>query len=257
MKSIDVLRLLPFFLGLQVFVLCAHGQGNVSRYSPAVKTLSPEVRSNILVKTGGLIHTPYTGKVIGVINMQNKISRSIIEGVVNDVRTFTHFPLQIVDMANGDPIKNAESFLRQSTNQFGLVVVIYDAPCSSMTQVAPESRWGLLNVASLHDPKLSPETMSMRTQKQFWRVLCCMIGIGYSQNKASVLQPISCVEQLDLISGKMITQESLQPFFTQAALFGFQRPRLTTYKKACEEGWAPMPTNQFQRSILEEVKKHK
>ena len=113
MKSINVCHVLLVVLSLQVFALCAYGQANVLRQSPVVKTLSPEMRSNILVKTGGLIHTPYIGKTIGVINMQNKISRSIIEEVVNDMRTFTRFSFQIVDIAKGDPIQNAEGLLQQ------------------------------------------------------------------------------------------------------------------------------------------------
>jgi hypothetical protein len=35
---------------------------------------------------------------------------------------------------------------------------------------------------------------------------------------------------------------------------GIKPARMTTYRKACEEGWAPMPTNSVQKAIWDEVK---
>ena len=35
---------------------------------------------------------------------------------------------------------------------------------------------------------------------------------------------------------------------------GFAPYRRTTYKRACKEGWAPAPTNDFQRAVWEKIK---
>ena len=41
----------------------------------------------------------------------------------------------------------------------------------------------------------------------------------------------------------------------RAEKLGIKPARMTTYRKAVEEGWAPAPTNDFQKAIWEEAKK--
>ena len=38
---------------------------------------------------------------------------------------------------------------------------------------------------------------------------------------------------------------------------GVKPARRTTYKRACQEGWAPAPTNAYQKAIWEQVKADK
>ena len=41
------------------------------------------------------------------------------------------------------------------------------------------------------------------------------------------------------------------------AKYGAGRSRRYTYRQACIEGWAPAPTNDYQRAIFEAVKTNK
>ena len=36
---------------------------------------------------------------------------------------------------------------------------------------------------------------------------------------------------------------------------GVTKSKMTTYLKACQEGWAPAPTNDYQKAIWEETRK--
>ena len=38
---------------------------------------------------------------------------------------------------------------------------------------------------------------------------------------------------------------------------GFKPRRRLTYRRACQEGWAPAPTNEFQKAVWEQVKADK
>ena len=51
-----------------------------------------------------------------------------------------------------------------------------------------------------------------------------------------------------------MSPEPFNKIMTHAQKLGMQPQRMTTYRKAVEEGWAPAPTNDLQRTVWEEVK---
>lgn len=55
------------------------------------------------------------------------------------------------------------------------------------------------------------------------------------------------------VDGKF-TPQSMGAVLSNAKEKGIAQVRRTTYRKACEEGWAPAPTNEFQKAIWEKVK---
>jgi len=38
---------------------------------------------------------------------------------------------------------------------------------------------------------------------------------------------------------------------------GMAAPKLVPYLKACQEGWAPVPTNDYQKAVWERVRSEK
>jgi len=222
---------------------------------PAVNTMTPEARSNLFVKTGGMLRTPSLGATIGIVNVQSRIPLSTISRKVDEMKSLLRLPFLIIEEPSVDVVKLSEGVLK-GTN-VAVVVAVYDAPGKPSILIAPDARWVLVNVSELNAEGVAKEIQEARLGKQLWRGLCGVLGVGYAMTPDSLLQPIKKMEDLDKISSKAPGMDSWGEIFNQAARMGIQRTKLTTYKKACEEGWAPMPTNAIQKAIWEEVKSKK
>ncbi len=55
------------------------------------------------------------------------------------------------------------------------------------------------------------------------------------------------------INGDKFGPQVMGTALSQAKAMGIGQVRRTTYKKACEEGWAPPPTDEFQKAVAEKV----
>lgn len=226
-----------------------------SQSEPNIKALTPAAKSNIMVKVGGLIRTPNKGASICIVNVQKKIPLSTISLKVEEMKSVLHLPFLIVEEPDVDVVKLTEGVLK-GTN-VAVVVAVYDAPSQPDILIAPDARWALVNVARLDSGKADREIQESRFGKQLWRGLSGVLGVGYLNNSDSLLHPIKKLEDLDGITNKTPSMDLCNEFIVQATRFGAQRSQTTTYRKACEEGWAPMPTNSFQKAIWEEVKSKK
>ena len=71
------------------------------------------------------------------------------------------------------------------------------------------------------------------------------------------MQPVGSPLELDTVEWQVIHPMALQQMNKFLKKYGAKRGRRTTYLKACEEGWAPAPTNDYQRAIFEAVKTNK
>ena len=101
------------------------------------------------------------------------------------------------------------------------------------------------------------EEANIRLVKECWRGIGFITGAGYSQTDAGVMQPVGSPLELDAVEWQVIHPMSFQQMNKFFKKYGAKRGRRTTYLKACEEGWAPTPTNDYQRAIFEAVKTNK
>ena len=69
--------------------------------------------------------------------------------------------------------------------------------------------------------------------------------------------PIKSVQDLDVIQVERPCPEPFNKMIDGAKTFGIEPIRMATYRIACEEGWAPAPTNDVQKAIWEKVKADK
>ena len=101
------------------------------------------------------------------------------------------------------------------------------------------------------------EEANIRLVKECWRGIGFITGAGYSQTDAGVMQPVGSPLELDTVEWQVIHPMALQQMNKFFKKYGAKRGRRTTYLIACEEGWAPTPTNDYQRAIFESVKTNK
>jgi hypothetical protein len=137
------------------------------------------------------------------------------------------------------------------------IIVLVDRLGEPMLLVAPEERWAVVNVAALEGSGATVEVLNARVQKEVWRAFGYLMGAANSSFPGCVMRTVNKPEDLDLLKMNKLSPEPLMKIMSQATAMGITLPKFTSYRKACEDGWAPMPTNSIQKAIWEEVKAKK
>jgi len=102
-----------------------------------------------------------------------------------------------------------------------------------------------MNVSALDGAK--------RFDRELVRVGIATLGGGVSQYKASPMQSISSPADLDALVSATPTVDASVGIRLNLDKIGVTASKMTTYRKACEEGWAAQPTNDYQKAIWKEV----
>lgn len=191
----------------------------------------------MLEKTGGLIDKPGKGRVV-IVNAQKKIEPTAI---ARQIEKFNNAVRVKIDIEKG-----AWKFGDKVPDGAAAALFIVDDPGLPLSLYAPEARWGVLNVAPLEK--------GARFERALLRSLIATFGAGVSQFKGSPMKTVKGVEDLDKIEGAGITIDALRSILQNLQELGVTQTARTTYLKACQEGWAPPPTNDYQKAIRSRFK---
>ena len=189
-----------------------------------------------LKKTGGIIEMPGKGK-LAVVNAQTKFDKSAIDTGVAEFKRALHVTIETTSGSwkFGDGVPEGAA----------TVVYVVDDKTMPMSLVTLEDRWGIVNVDKISDAK--------RFSKEFVRVMIATIGAGTSQYKVSPMQPVQKEEDLDAVLGSALTVDAVMGMKIRLEQLGVTSSKVTAYRKACMDGWAPAPTNDIQKAVWEEV----
>jgi len=210
-----------------------------------VKQVSAEEKAaqheRMMKATGGLLEVPAEGKVV-VVNAQTKIPRATVEAAVADMAKATKFNFEVRD--------GKVEMYKKPADATGAIVLgeCADLP---MSVVAAENTWGLLNVTPLISGDAAKD--AKRFKCEFVRVATFALGQSVSQYKTSALCVVSKPEDLDYIQTVGLTMDSQMLIMKTLTARGMTQTRKTSYRKACEQGWAPQPTNDYQKAIWKQV----
>ena len=188
--------------------------------------------------TGGMAEKPGVGKIV-VVDAQKKATKEVINEVVKKLAHQTKFNIEVIDGRN-------EMYTRPEGTSAAIVLV--DDANLPLSVVAVENLWGLLNVA-----KLGEEKFDSRFTKEFIRVTTLAFGGALSRFKGSPLSSVSDAKMLDRYPTENYTYDCQQAIVNNLNNLGMSPRIRTSYKKACEEGWASAPTNEYQKVIWDKV----
>jgi len=189
-----------------------------------------------LQKTGGILQVEGKGRVV-IVNAQQKFAA---EAVTKQVEALKKIIRVNVEVRSG-----AWKFGDRLPADANAAIYLVDEATLPMSLVAMESHWGVMNVAALKGDR--------QFEREFTRVSIATLGAGVSQYRASPMQPVSTPADLDRLTGNATTVDASNAMIRNLEEIGVTRPKLTTYRKACEEGWAASPTNKYQQAIWDEV----
>lgn len=189
---------------------------------------------------GGLIEKPYKGKYVVIVNNQKRIAASELFSKGNTIEDIFNFPVKIVEA--GSKVSNA-----------GVVVQVNDDKSAPSLLVAPEAAWAAVNVAALDVDKPSPEKFKSRVQKEVFRAYLYAAGVANSDIQPCLMRQIRRPRDLDKSQVIQPGPSAVAPVMNTAGELGVFEKVIMTYKEACQEGWAPVPTNEVQKAIWEKV----
>lgn len=217
----------------------------LDRNSPEAKARR---RQRQMERTGGIIEDFSTRKGRFLyLNAQQRVPVSeLAELTVGTMGQFFRSDFALVPWNHKFNVNETSGFLSAVGAQAG-VFIVDDATLPSLL-IAPENNWGLINVAALAVDKPGSALLAQRVRREMWRVLGYMYG-AESPAALCVLQNVSTLRDLDGIRANALSQLPLASIKKRLPEIGIKPVRISTYKEACRQGWAPPPTNEYQRAI--------
>jgi hypothetical protein len=208
---------------------------------------------NMLARTGGMVQAAAEGPSILFLNSQTRVPETEIQKTVGMITRTLRLAGRTETRTASHPVTAALQALADTNT--AAVVVLADAPGYPMLLLAPESRWALVNVDALAEGGVPDALIEERVTKQLWRAFGYLMGAANSAFPQCLMKPVVSPADLDALTVKAICPEPFAKILGHAQKIGMQPVRMTSYRKAVEEGWAPAPTNDFQRAIWNELKK--
>ena len=206
----------------------------------------------IYEKTGGHIKKPGTmaGKIV-FVNAQKKIDFSVVKKDADFIAKALRIDIVALQGEQVN-INTAEVALKNLKAQLGVFII--DDPQSTQALVlVPESRFAIVNIAPLASDGSSGRQLEGRLRKEIGRGFGIVSGAFNSKFEWTILGPVTKPKDLDRINEFYLTADIQPRIMPYLAALGVLPYELRTYKRACQEGWAPVPTNDVQKAIWDKV----
>lgn len=191
---------------------------------------------------GGLIQRPIEGKVIRVMTKTDKVSVAQLEETTKEITGLLGFAVECVDGS------------AQSNQRTGCLIVLNEQEKGPTLLIAPEDPWASINVKNLMADNPSADLLKTRVKKELWRAFGYAMGAANSNMQPCLMRPIYGLRDLDAEKVAILCPEPLSGITMSANRLNIAQSRMCTYKHACEEGWAPAPTNDVQKAVAAAVK---
>ncbi len=217
-----------------------------AKYAPGV------LKERLDKYMGGVIEKENSSKGwICFANSQNVLSTEALTDYIQVIRRGMRLEMKVAEIKKPFSIGNAEIDAR-ATGAFATVFIIKEDNLP-ITLVAPESGWAMVNVNAL--AKGIPLRIAQeRIKKAILRTFCILCGAYDSGTVGSILWPATCPEDFDALQNPNVIPPTLvAPVGGHMVRAGMRPIVFSSYRKACEAGWAPPPTNDVQRTIWNQV----
>ena len=204
-------------------------------------------------ENGGYVTLAPTGRVIRVVSAQKLAGKDALDESIGVFSSTLRLPVEWgeADATERDPAKLAAA--ANADGRCGAAVVLFANPDAPRLLVAPEECWSAVNVAKLAEDNPGAEKLARRLKQEFWRATCMVLGAYVSMQQPCLLTQVSGNADLDRNVCVIPSIEVLPKTKSAAKARGIVPGRRAVYLKACEEGWAPAPTNDVQKAIWDKV----
>lgn len=222
------------------------------------KGSSPEAvaarKEFFMTKTGGFLDVKGTGPAIFIVDMRKEPTwapQSVATAVAHAYR----LPVTncVAQLGAGSCAMKEAVEIRKREKALIVVAISLEGRDMSALSIFPEERVAIVNVDKLSFDGTSGEELEIRLIKEIWRAIGFAGGIGYASHANSVMRPVSSPIELDANKFQVMQPTEFQQMHPLLQKYGVKQGHRTIYRRACEEGWAPQPTNEYQRAVWERV----
>ena len=214
--------------------------GNCGENAGVINMRQP--RRRLARPSGGILLKKIDGPVIMVRNKQSVFSKAEVEAAVRKAMFDLYLPIVIVGSNETRADVAAEIVLvdRPSQKRFTLVT-------------APEQCFAELSTDWLVSDSPSAERRAERLAVELLRAVASSLGCGASMYQPDIMCHVQSVLDVDRISKDQLGPGSRNVIDASAKRLGLNKITVASYRRACQQGWAPPPTNDVQRAIWNEV----
>lgn len=241
-------RTLIFFFSLTVIMVIA---GEYGKYETREEAIAAHKRN--VEKVGGLVERPAEGPYVLFLNEQTRLPDSCFREQVADVTQKSRI-LNVVQTGTKLPQPSVLHTNYLSDVEVAAIICVCDLPGVPAMTVYPELRSAVINVDALYTNDVA--LLSERVRKELWRGFAFVFGGSYTLTyPKAALRPIGAsMRELDKLVCHGLSIDTMQPMRKVMERWGMVPITKTSYKRACEEGWAPAPTNDVQKALWDSVK---
>ena len=253
---------LAILLALAVFAFASFSSyassatSSANSSSATAAAASAEEKPNpILAKLGGLVTESMDNMPeVAILDMrEDRGDFKLASDVAAQMTEMMRVPFRVKENAEvpaGASPLAAAAALASATNRVAAIILCEDGSNSlPLLLAAPEARWAVVNAAPLKAGSPSAAVLESRIRKELWRAAAFAMGASHSEFPLCLMKPVFAPADLDALPVSEISAEPLSGIRQQFRALGITPARKSFYRKACEEGWAPPPTNDIQRAI--------
>ena len=203
-------------------------------------------------KHGGTVRQPGSAKgVFVVLNAQKVVAAAEIDKALAVIdRRIRAQARQVV--AKDVTQENIERKIKEAGGAAG-VAVVEASPTAPALLSATEDGWAIVNVSRLSADNPKPEVLATRVRREVLRGFSFAIGGVYGARGDALMQPVRNLKDLDALAREDFAVTMMQTFSLVMPYYGMKPWYERKYDKACQEGWAPQPTNKWQKAIWDKV----
>lgn len=232
---------------LAASVACAGTASNLTREQ--IK----QQKAARLAQLGGYVTQKLPSTVIRFANAQKVVPSAKMEEMTTMFGKTFGINVELRDVTP-EKCAFATAAKTLSVSNTAFAVAIVDDPSLPTLTAAPESRWSVVNVRPLMADSPTDELLGKRVKKEMWRGMAYACGVGITLAQPCVLDCVHSLAELDRTQAAVAGPDTLRKLFFAAKKLGVTQERRVTYRMACQEGWAPAPTNDAQKAVWERAK---
>jgi len=231
----------------------ATAQGIPSSRTPEQRARMLAAKARRTAAEGGVVEKPASGNIIRFVNAQKRVADEAVFTVAGNIARslMARHEAENLEAAGMSPIELAAAALAKPKT--GVAVVFVDDGKLPSLLAAPEEGWCVVNVGKLAADLPPEDILQKRMRKEAWRAAAIVLGGINSQMTPCAMTDIHKPSDLDAVPIDAVSPEVVMKMLSSMTTRNIQPRLVTTYRRACVEGWAPAPTNDVQKAIWEKV----
>lgn len=204
------------------------------------------IEQAVMKSHGGRIRRPGTGtgKLL-IVNNQKKVANEVFKKLASKLTDELRIDVEVVNATNSINIVSASRVVFD--NAAAVAVIVADTTEQPSMLIAPEERWSMVNVSKMGN------NAEIQAQGEVVRALAFVSGCGINPTTQSLTGMLNGPSDVERFKRFRLGGDAVRKMQAYLKNLGVEPFAVTFYDKACQEGWAPKPANEWQEAIWKKV----